>query len=237
MDQISGGLIKEAGKYGKKMTYTDPGGSGVERWRDTVIQALKMVGLPTTPNYVNAWLRQIKSESGGNPSIRQGVRDINSGGNEAMGLVQVIPGTFAAYRDKTLPNDRTHPLANLVAGMRYAKARYPNMLNVIGHGHGYANGTENATPGVHLVGEHGPELRYFKGGETVKSAPATKNILNPRITDADAAKIAKALQASRPSRDFVVQGDVITQDPEELVAAKDKIDRRRENMAFIGGTL
>lgn len=237
MSQLSDKLVDKAKEYGKSMDFVDPGGTGVMRWRDTVIQALQRAGLPTTDAYVNAWLRQIKSESGGNPSIRQGIRDINSGGNEAMGLVQVIPGTFAAYRDKTLPNDRTHPLANLVAGMRYAKARYPNMLNVIGHGHGYANGTENATPGVHLVGEHGPELRYFKGGETVKSAPATKNILNPRITDADAAKIAKALQASRPSRDFVVQGDIYTQDPEELFAAKDKIDRRRENMSLIGGTL
>ena len=237
MSQLSDKLVDKAKEYGKSMDFVDPGGTGVMRWRDTVIQALQRAGLPTTDAYVNAWLRQIKSESGGNPSIRQGVRDINSGGNEAMGLVQVIPGTFAAYRDKTLPNDRTHPLANLVAGMRYAKARYPNMLNVIGHGHGYANGTENATPGVHLVGEHGPELRYFKGGETVKSAPATKNILNPRITDADAAKIARALQASKPSRDFVVQGDVYTQDPEELFAAKDKIDRRRENMSLIGGTL
>ena len=175
MEQISGGLIKEAGKYGKKMTYTDPGGSGVERWRDTVIQALKMVGLPTTPDYVNAWLRQIKSESGGNPSIRQGVRDINSGGNEAMGLVQVIPGTFAAYRSKSLPNDRTHPLANLYAGMNYAKHRYPNMLSVIGHGHGYNGGSFGARRGYNVVGENGwelvgkngPEVRWFDGGETV----------------------------------------------------------------------
>ena len=168
------------------MTYTDPGGSGVERWRDTVIQALKMVGLPTTPDYVNAWLRQIKSESGGNPSIRQGVRDINSGGNEAMGLVQVIPGTFAAYRSKSLPNDRTHPLANLYAGMNYAKHRYPNMLSVIGHGHGYNGGSHSARRGFNVVGENGwelvgkngPEVRWFDGGEKVIPHEASSRMIS-----------------------------------------------------------
>lgn len=238
MEQISKGLEGKAEKYGKSMDFVDPGGSGVMRWRDTVMQALQRVGLPTSDAYVNAWLRQIKSESGGNPNIRQGVQDVNSGGNEAMGLVQVIPGTFNAYRDKSLPNDRTHPLANLVAGMRYANSRYPDMLSVIGKGHGYANGTENATAGVHLVGEHGPELRYFKGGETVKSAPKTRDLMSGgRITDRDAEKIAKAMASQGSSRDFVVQGDVYTQDPDELFAAKDKIDRRRESMTIIGGGL
>ncbi|MGN6035529.1 phage tail tape measure protein [Brevibacterium casei] len=166
MSRAAEGLVKKAAEFGKSQTFVMPGGSGVERWRDTVIQALKRVGLPTTDDYVNAWLRQIKSESGGNPNIRQQVRDVNSGGNEAMGLVQVIPGTFAAFRDKSLPNDRTHPLANLVAGMNWAKYRYKGrMLSVIGKGHGYAGGTLDAYPGLAEVGEDGFELvrdRYGK---------------------------------------------------------------------------
>ena len=42
---------------------------------------------------------------------------------------------------------------------------------------GYASGTKNATKGVHLVGEEGPELVYFNGGETVLDAEKTKNII------------------------------------------------------------
>ena len=42
---------------------------------------------------------------------------------------------------------------------------------------GYASGTNNATKGIHLVGEKGPELVYFNGGETVLNAEKTRNII------------------------------------------------------------
>lgn len=43
---------------------------------------------------------------------------------------------------------------------------------------GYANGTTFATPGLHLVGEHGPEIVNMAGGEKVLEAKKTKSILN-----------------------------------------------------------
>lgn len=42
---------------------------------------------------------------------------------------------------------------------------------------GYASGTSNATPGLHLVGENGPELRVLNGGDGIIPADATKNLL------------------------------------------------------------
>lgn len=114
-----------------------------EKWRPTVKDALGHVGLPTSNDYIDAWIRQIQSESGGNPNAVQGnIGDVNNAtGDIGKGLVQVIGSTFDAYRDKSLPNNRFDPMAVLVAGMNYAKARYPGaMLDVIGHGHGYSGG-------------------------------------------------------------------------------------------------
>lgn len=43
---------------------------------------------------------------------------------------------------------------------------------------GYAAGTQNATAGLHLVGEAGPELVRFSGGEQVFNANTTRDILS-----------------------------------------------------------
>jgi phage-related protein/predicted nucleic acid-binding Zn-ribbon protein len=131
----------DGGGGGSSDDKSTSGAKSPRAWKSTVIEALGKAGLPNNDAYVNAWIAQIASESGGNPSAIQQVKDVNSGGNEAAGLVQVTPGTFAAHRDKSLPNNRLDPLASLVAGMNYAKSRYgKNMLSVIGKGHGYSEG-------------------------------------------------------------------------------------------------
>ena len=47
----------------------------------------------------------------------------------------------------------------------------------------YASGTDNATPGWHLVGENGPEVRWFNGGETVWDANETRDFLQAMQRD------------------------------------------------------
>ncbi|MDO4920099.1 tape measure protein [Kocuria sp.] len=119
-------------------------GQSAESWRDTVIEALKKAGLPATKPYQDAWVKQIDTESGGDPNAVQGaIGDVNNAtGDLGKGLVQVIGSTFAASRDPSLPNNQFDPLANLVAGMRYAKGKFgvEGMLGAIGKGHGYALG-------------------------------------------------------------------------------------------------
>lgn len=134
----------------------NPGGSGVERWRPIVKRALAKNGLPTTSDYVDAWLRQIATESGGNPHAVQGnIGDINNAtGDLAKGLVQTISATFEA---NAFP--RHHDIFNgyddLLAGIRYALNKYgrSGMLNVIGHGHGYQNGGEGNQEGWYKLFE------------------------------------------------------------------------------------
>ncbi|MDJ0006519.1 transglycosylase SLT domain-containing protein [Gordonia alkanivorans] len=119
----------------------DPKG-GAEQWRPMAKEAMKRVGFDyNNPAQVDAMIKQIQSESGGNPGIVQGVQDVNSGGNEAVGLLQVIPGTFATHRDPSLPDDRRNPMANMVAALRYYKSRYGmDLTTTWGHGHGYDSG-------------------------------------------------------------------------------------------------
>ena len=116
-----------------------PAGAGVERWRSSLVKALGLNGLPKTANYVNAWLRQIQTESGGNEKAIGGNDGLADG--NAMGLLQTKPGTFNAYKFPGYGNIM-NGFHNMLAAINYAKNRYgyADMLQVIGHGHGYENG-------------------------------------------------------------------------------------------------
>src|SRR5699024_8506277 len=128
----------------------------VQAWKPEVKQALGLAGLPQTSAYINAWLRQINTESTGNPKA------IGPGSSEGnpKGLVQVKPGTFNAYKLGGHGNI-FNGLDNLIAGMRYAKARYGKggMLSRIGVGGPYANGGLVTKHQVAEIGEgNKPEM-------------------------------------------------------------------------------
>ena len=131
----------------KWLKANDGGGKG-GKYKSTVKKALTMAGLPTSGKYVNAWMKQIQTESTGNPKAK------NPSG--ASGLVQVKPATFAANK---LPGygNIWKPLDNLIAGMRYAKGRYgtKGMLKQIGHKLPYATGGLIKSAGWYNIAEAG----------------------------------------------------------------------------------
>ena len=157
--------------------------TGGGNWISTVRAALKVAGLPQTKAYVNAWLKQIQTESSGNPNAIGGTDGYSHG--RATGLVQVKPTTFQAMKGKGM-NDIKNPLHNLVAGMNWAKHAYgSSILGVIGKGHGYAKGTNFATKGFANVFEKGGEIINFRGGEQVipndVSISAIKSVIQSDI--------------------------------------------------------
>lgn len=118
--------------------------AGAEQWRSMMIDAYKRQGYDYNDAKIDAWIRQIDSESGGDPNIAQQIVDMNGTGEAAgVGLGQIIPATWAAYRDPELPDNRRDPWAMTNAMVRYGERKYgASLLNVIGHGHGYDEGGE-----------------------------------------------------------------------------------------------
>lgn len=130
-------------------------GGNVQGW---VKAAMAITGVGAS--WYQGLLAMIAHESGGNPAAR------NPSG--ASGIAQTMPGTFAAY---SLGGSMWSPIADLVAAIRYILARYGTVNNIpnlySGRYQGYANGTSSAAPGWAVVGEKGPELVGFSGGQQV----------------------------------------------------------------------
>ena len=113
------------------------GGSGVQRWRPLVVQALHMLGQPDS--WTDTVLRRMNQESGGNPNAINNWDSNAAMGQPSQGLMQTIPGTFAAYAGPFAGRPITDPLANIYAGLNYALHRYGS-LSALDRPGGYAEG-------------------------------------------------------------------------------------------------
>ena len=128
-----------------------PAGSGAARWHDVIKRALAMDGASTSEAMIQKWIRQVNTESGGNEKAIGGNDGLADG--NAMGLVQVKPGTFNANK---FPghNNPLNGFDSLLAGIKYAMKRYGASMGFIGHGHGYENGGFINRHQMIEVGEH-----------------------------------------------------------------------------------
>lgn len=131
--------------------------AGVEQWRSLAIKALKMEGQYTQAN-LNAMLRQIQTESGGNPNAINNW-DINAQrGDPSRGLLQTISTTFRAYARPGYDKNIVDPLSNMLASIRYAVSRYGS-LTAAYRGVGYENGGIITKDGLYRAGEgNKPEM-------------------------------------------------------------------------------
>lgn len=131
------------------------GGTGVERWRDTVVRALRKNGFEASESQVNAWMRVIQRESNGDPRAVNNWDSNAAAGIPSKGLVQTIEPTFNAYK---FPghNNIFNGYDNLLAGIAYAAARYgrgPGMFARVSGPLGYANGGLVSKHGLYEIAE------------------------------------------------------------------------------------
>lgn len=149
---------KQLEKLQDALTPANPSGSGVQRWKPYIEKAFKELHANATEAKINKLLRQIQTESGGNPTIRQQISDVNSAsGHPAQGLLQFIPSTFSHWAVKghgQLLNGYDQILAAINALEHGGEGGWGN----VGNGHGWANGGWTDQPSIfgEILGE--PEL-------------------------------------------------------------------------------
>lgn len=163
------------------------GGAGAGLARKWIMAAMSITGTPAS--YLNGLMTIAKRESGFNPKAIN-LWDSNAkAGHPSQGLFQTIPSTFAAYRNKSLPNDITNPISNAVAAINYMNSRYGGISNVPGlrnlaSGKGYVGYAKGGFKNNHdsrvLVGEEGPELVDLPFGSQVHNNRKTNDLLNKK---------------------------------------------------------
>ncbi|MFT8491558.1 tape measure protein [Oenococcus sicerae] len=171
---ISKGIVKKEIKsvsdYLKKLkdsfdngggSASNPGGAGVARWKPYIEKAAKQMHVDLTGAGMKKILNTITHESGGDPTVKQGVVDVNTGVDPAVGLLQFIGSTFRYYAVKghtnrssgydqllALFNDKNW-LSDLqwsggwgpTGGRRFANGGFANQASIFGE-----DGLEAATP-------------------------------------------------------------------------------------------
>ncbi|MFP4878710.1 peptidoglycan DD-metalloendopeptidase family protein [Mammaliicoccus sciuri] len=90
----------------KKNNGKSAGGSkAASKWRGDILRAASSMKVNLSPGNIKDIISLIHTESGGRAGVTQsGYIDVNTGGNEARGLLQYTPGTWNAYKAKGAGN-------------------------------------------------------------------------------------------------------------------------------------
>ena len=141
-----------------QMNTDNPSGTGVERWRPVIMRAFAALHVAPASWKVEKLLRQIQTESGGDPNAWQQVHDVNSGGNEARGLLQFAGSTWAA--DELPGHTDWHKGYNeILAAIHVLENGGEGGWGNVGNGHGWASGGLITQHGMYEVGEYNrPEM-------------------------------------------------------------------------------
>ncbi|WP_080366832.1 peptidoglycan DD-metalloendopeptidase family protein [Staphylococcus haemolyticus] len=187
-------------------------GGGVNKaasaWKPDIRRAAKAIGVRVSNADVNDVARLIQTESSGNAGVTQQIHDVNSGGNEAQGLLQYTPGSFNSYAirgHKNIKNGYDQLLAffnntDWRANLSYWKRRMASGLTgwgPTGSRKKYAKGTNSAYRGLSTVFEEGGEIMNLRGGEQIipndVSIAAIESVINSDIFNRTQSAVYEAI--------------------------------------------
>ncbi len=103
--------------YRPALRYAPPPGSASDPWGPYILEASARFGVP------QAWIRAVMRQESGGAQFQGGVPTTSPVG--AMGLMQVMPDTYAILRDRYgLGGDPYDPHDNILAGAAYIREMY-----------------------------------------------------------------------------------------------------------------
>lgn len=131
-----------------------PQGTGVARWRESVVRALKANGIEPNDFRVSKILATIQRESGGDPNVQNNWDSNARAGHPSIGLMQTIGPTFNSYKHPGHNNIR-NGYDNLLAAINYIKHTYGTSDAAFNRvaAYGYANGGLVHKNGVYELAE------------------------------------------------------------------------------------
>jgi tape measure domain-containing protein len=165
LSNAGGAILGPGVAPGGPLSFGGSLGGDVDGWLQ---QAMQIAGVG--PDWLPGLRQLVQLESGGNPNAVNPQAVIQNGVNygHATGLLQTLPGTFAA--NNSTGGSITDPVANAVAAINYIKRTYGHVNNAVANHAargGYAKGGK-APYGWGVVGEEGWErFHYGPGGLTI----------------------------------------------------------------------
>nr|DAS97063.1 MAG TPA: tail tape measure [Caudoviricetes sp.] len=131
-----------------------PQGTGVARWRESVVRALEANGIEPNNFRVSKILATIQRESNGDPNVQNNWDSNARAGHPSIGLMQTIGPTFNSYKHPGHNNIR-NGYDNLLAAINYIKHTYGTSDAAFNRvaAYGYANGGLVHKNGVYELAE------------------------------------------------------------------------------------
>ncbi len=104
----------------------------VSTWISAAVKVMKADGTPVSVLNRADIALIIRNESGGNPDAVNRSDANAAAGDPSRGLTQTTSRTFSTYCLPGYCSDITDPVSNIIAGVRYALARYGSLGRVPG---------------------------------------------------------------------------------------------------------
>lgn len=160
---------------------------------ELIRKAAKEMGLSPSDSFIRMLQATIQSESGGRNIIQQ-IHDINSGGNEARGILQYTPGTFMHY---AMPGHTNimNPYDQLLAF--FNNSDWQNSIgNTVIWGHAKTDWLHSGPQGSRRLAYGG---RFDKATSAVVGEDGTEYVVNVTKDNADQLLMAAIAERAKTS--------------------------------------